>query len=210
MNENLIYTPFLWIKYMNIKYILVMIENENKSENEKETWKDIPGYKGLYKISNTGKVKSMNYRHTGVPHILAPRKDNSGYQRVQLCNSDKKHRDRTVHRLVWEAFNGPIPEGLQINHRDENKSNNSLRNLEVVTPKQNANYGTRNIRMALPQMKPVAKIDITTGKILKEYSSLSCAMKEYGTGVSHAVTGRYKQAYGFKWKYLSDLNNLNS
>ena len=64
--------------------------------------------------------------------------------------------------------------------------------------------------MALPQMKPVAKIDIATGKILKEYSSLSCAMKEYGTGVSHAVTGRYKQAYGFKWKYLSDLNNLNS
>ena len=189
-----------------------MTENENKNENEseKETWKDVPGYEGLYQVSNTGKVKSMSYGHHGVPGILTPRKNNSGYQRVCLCNADKKHRDRTVHRLVWEVFNGPIPEGLQINHKDENKSNNSLENLEVVTPKQNTNYGTRNIRLALSQSKPVAQIDIVSGEILKEYPSLSYAMKEYGTCVAHAVTGHYKQAYGFKWKYLSDLNNLNS
>ena len=183
-----------------------MIENKNESENEKETWKDIPGYEGLYQVSNTGKVKSMNYWRSGVPGILAPGITGSGYQHVELSNADRKLRKHYVHRLVWEAFNGPIPEGLQINHKDENKTNNSLRNLEVVTPKQNANYGTRNIRI----MKPVAKIDIATGKILKEYSSLSCAIKEYGGAVAKAVVGRYKQAYGFKWKYLSDLNNLNS
>ena len=181
-------------------------KNENKSENENEIWKEIPGYEGLYQVSNTDKVKSMNYRHSGAPGIIVPRKNNSGYLHVQLCNSDKKYyKDRSVHRLVWEAFNGPIPEGLQINHKDENKCNNSLKNLEIVTPKQNANYGTRNIRTGLSIMKPIAQIDIATGEILKEYSSLSCAMKEYGTCVAHAVTGRYKQAYGFEWKYLTDL-----
>ena len=181
-------------------------ENKNESENEvwKETWKDIPGYEGLYQVSNTGKVKSMNYRHTGVPGIMTPRKNNSGYQLVTICNAGKKY-DCTVHRLVWETFVGPIPEGMQINHKDENKSNNSLENLEIMTPKQNANYGTRNIRTGLSLSKPIAKLDMTTGKILKEYPSLSCAMKEYGTGVAHAALGNYKQAYGFKWKYLSDL-----
>ena len=189
-----------------------MKENKNENENmsENEVWKDIPGYEGLYQVSNTGKVKSMNYRRSGVPRILTPRDNGFGYQRVRICNSDKKYRCHCVHRLVWEAFNGPIPEGLQINHKDENKSNNSLRNLEVVTPKQNTNYGTRNIRDALHKMKPIAQIDIATGEILKEYPSLTSAIKEYGGSVQYAVTGRYKQAYGFKWKYLSDLNNLNS
>lgn len=167
-----------------------------------EIWKDIPGYEGFYQVSNTGKVKSMNYGRSGVPGILVTGDNGSGYQFVKIRNLDKKYSYHYVHRLVWESFYGPIPEGLQINHKDENKSNNSLENLEIVTPKQNANYGTRNIRMVLPQMKPVAKIDIATGEILKEYSSLSCAMKEYGRGVAHAVKGRYKQAYGFEWKYL--------
>ena len=183
-----------------------MTENENKNENEseKETWKDIPGYEGRYQVSNTGKVKSMSYRQSGVPHILAP-SNHRGYQGVRICNSDKKYKNHLVHRLVWEAFVGQIPEGMQVNHKDENKCNNSLENLEIMTQKQNLNYGTRNIRITRSLGKPVAKIDIATGKILKEYPSLNCAMKEYGTSVANAVIGLYKQAYGFKWKYLSDL-----
>ena len=197
-----------------------MTENENKNEsvNEnmsvketwKETWKDIPGYEGRYQVSNTGKVKSMNYRHTGVPHILAPGNTRDGYQHVELSNADRKLGKHYVHRLVWETFVGQIPEGLQINHKDENKSNNSLKNLEIVTPKQNANYGTMNIRAALHKMKPIAKLDIATGEILKEYPSITSAIKEYGWSVFKVVSGRTKHAYGFKWKYLSDLNNLNS
>ena len=185
---------------MNINTFLVMTENES----EKEVWKDIPGYEGLYQVSNTGKVKSMNYGRSGVPGIMTPR-DNGGYKCVKIYNVDKKYKYHYVHRLVWEVFVGPIPEGLQINHKDENKSNNSLENLEIVTPKQNTNYGTRNIRSAQSIMKPIAKIDIATGKILKEYPSVKCAVKEYGKSLAKAVTGRTKQAYGFKWKHLSDL-----
>lgn len=177
---------------------------ENENEKESEIWKDIPGYEGRYQASNTGKIKSMNYNHTGVPGILTPR-DNRGYKCVHISNSDKKCKNHFVHRLVWEAFVGPIPEGLQINHKDENKSNNSLKNLEVMTPKENVNYGTRNIRDALTQGKPIAQIDIATGEILKKYPSARCARKEYGQSVTKAVNGYAKQAYGFKWKYLSDL-----
>lgn len=185
-------------------------ESENESENEKEVWKDIPGYEGRYQASNTGKVKSMNYRHSGVPRILAPCSTRSGYKYVEISNSDKKFKNHYIHRLVWKTFVGPIPEGLQINHKDENKSNNSLENLEIMTPKQNVNYGTRTMRVALTQSKPIAKIDMVTGEILKEYPSRKQAMKEYGPSIAKAITGHTKQAYGFKWKYLSDLNNLNS
>ena len=152
----------------------------------------------------------MNYWRTGVPGILTPGNAGSGYQFVQLSNADRKLRKHLVHRLVWEAFVGPIPEGLQINHKDENKCNNSLENLEIMTHKQNINYGTGSIRARLSKMKPIAKLDIATGKILKEYPSLTSAVKEYGGSIGYAVTGHCKQAYGFKWKYLSDLNNLNS
>ena len=179
-----------------------MIENKNESENE--IWKDIPGYEGLYQVSNTGKVKSMNYNHTGVPGILATANSN-GYRRVCLRSAYKKSNNHNVHRLVWEAFNGPIPEGLQINHKDENKSNNSLENLEIMTPKQNTNYGTRNIRDALHKMKPIAQIDMVTGEILKKYPSITSAVKEYGPSLAKVVNGRRKQAFGFKWKLLTDL-----
>lgn len=189
---------FLNIIYEH-KYILIMIENKNESENE--IWKDIPGFEGRYQVSNTGKVKSMNYRRTGLPGILAPR-NSRGYKCVHISNADKKCRSHFVHRLIWETFVGPIPEGMEINHKDENKSNNSLENLEVMTPKQNNNYGTRNIRTALSLMKPIAQIDMVSGEILKKYPSITCARKEYGQSVANAVVGRYKQAYGFKWKYL--------
>ena len=187
-----------------------MSENKNENESEKETWKDIPGYEGRYQVSNTGKVKSMNYRRTGVPGIIAQSTNGSGYKCVNIYNADKKCSGHFVHRLVWKAFVGPISEGMEINHKDENKTNNSLENLEIVTHKQNNNYGTRSIRAALPQMKPIAKIDIATNEILKKYLSLTAAVKEYGGSVAYAVNGRTKQAYGFKWKYLSDLNNLNN
>ena len=188
-----------------------MRENENKkeikneSENENEIWKDIPGYEGRYQASNTGKIKSMNYKQSGLPGILTPGNTGSGYKCVELSNADKKLRKHSVHRLVWKTFVGPIPEGMQINHKDENKTNNSLENLEIVTPKQNMNFGTRNIRITRSLSKPIAKIDIVSGEILKEYPSVRCAIKEYGQSVAKAVTGRIKQAYGFKWKYLTDL-----
>ena len=68
-----------------------------------------------------------------------------GYLQARIWNGEK-YLTKYIHRLVWEAFNGEIPEGMQINHIDEDKSNNRLDNLELCTPQYNINYGSRTER----------------------------------------------------------------
>ena len=119
-----------------------------------EIWKPIEGYEGLYEVSSYGRVRSLDryvkcdyerYRlHKG--KILSPGKDKDGYLFVVLsCNG--KHKTITVHRLVAQAFI-PNPYNLpQVNHRDENPSNDNVDNLEWCNAKYNSNYKTRNIRI---------------------------------------------------------------
>lgn len=105
-------------------------------------WKEIDGFEGLYMISNFGEVKSMNYRGHGYEKIMAERKDKRGY--VCACLSKgKKQTYIRVHRLVASAFI-PNPNSLtEVNHKDENKSNNNVNNLEWCDRKYNCNYGDR-------------------------------------------------------------------
>ena len=114
-------------------------------------WKDIPGYEGLYQVSNIGEVKSLNYKRTGKSHLLKQAKDRDGYFKVILVK-DKKHKNKSVHRLVAETFldnPGNLP---QVNHKDENPGNNLVTNLEWCTAKYNVNYGTRNERAGKAQL----------------------------------------------------------
>lgn len=114
---------------------------------EKEVWKDIKGYEGLYMVSSLGNVKSMNYRRSGKPKNLKLKYTTSGYNSVVLSKDGTK-KDRMVHRLVAETFI-PNPERYpQINHKDEDKFNNEVDNLEWCTEKYNSNYGTGKERMA--------------------------------------------------------------
>ena len=177
-----------------------------KENNIQETWKDIPGYEGLYKVSNTGKVKSMNYRHSDVPRILATVDNGYGYYIVILyLNSVRK--SASVHRLVWTAFNGPIPEGLQINHLNENKADNRLENLSLCTPKENTNYGTRNKRAGEKHCKRIQMLD-KNNNILKTFNSLKEAAQflnknktTANSNISSCLHGKSKSAYGYKWKF---------
>ena len=180
----------------------------------KEIWKDIPNYEGYYKASNYGRVKSMPrkiafgwaYRMTE-EKFLKPRINNRGYYQVELCKNSKV-RFYYVHRLVWEAFNGTIPEGLQVNHINEIKSDNRLSTLNLMTAKENLNYGSRNERSAKKHIngkksKPVLQYDLQDN-LIKEYPSIRQAYRE--TGFSHGdicrgCKGELKQAYGYKWKY---------
>lgn len=100
-----------------------------------EIWKEIPGYEGLYEVSNTGMVRSLRYNK-----IMIPNTNRCGYQYINLCK-DGIRKTKTIHRLVAQVFI-PNPDNLpEVNHRDEDKINNIAENLEWCDRKYNVNYG---------------------------------------------------------------------
>jgi hypothetical protein len=107
-----------------------------------EIWKDIKGYEGKYQISNTGKVKSLQYHRGREARILktryTTRKGSHQYYYVML-SKDNKVKCGKIHRLVAEYFvPNPEPETkVYVNHKDGNKHNNHYTNLEWVTPLEN-------------------------------------------------------------------------
>ena len=116
-----------------------------------EIWKPVDGYEGLYEVSNLGRVKSLKY---GNEKVLKPVKDKDGYLVVSLYR-DGKRKMFKIHRLVAIAFI-PNPEGFeQINHIDEDKTNNVALNIEWCDCKYNINFGSRNKRAATARSKPV-------------------------------------------------------
>ena len=180
-----------------------------------EIWKDVFGFEGLYQVSNLGKVRSLDrYANSGIGirfykgRLLKPGKDSYGYLKVNLSKDGKK-TTFWVHRLVYEAFNGKIQEGMQVNHIDEDKTNNSIDNLNLMTPKENINWGTCIERRAKSMInhkslsKPIIQYSLT-GEKLAEFEGLHDAARKlniYQGNISSALNGRYKTAGGFKWKY---------
>ena len=103
-------------------------------------WKDIKGFDN-YEVSTEGQVRNIT---TG--HILKPRDNGRGYLEVGL-HTNKKRTHKYIHRLVAEAFIPNPNNKPEVNHIDEDKTNNSVNNLEWLTHKENNNYGTKNERM---------------------------------------------------------------
>lgn len=103
-----------------------------------------------YKIQEDGRIWSNSFNKKKELHgNISP----DGYVKVTLTNIFGKTRTYQWHRVIWYYFNGEIPEHLQVNHIDENKQNNALSNLNLLTPKDNCNWGTRNVRAANTQSK---------------------------------------------------------
>lgn len=168
-----------------------------------EEWKDINGYH--YQVSNTGRV-----RNTKNGKILAQTPVVRGHLHVALYK-DGSRKYHYVHLLEWEAFNGPIPDGMQVNHIDENPANNNLSNLNLMTPKENSNWGTRNERGAKKRInhpgfsKWVIKLTMDD-EILHFYPSAAQAERETGIlrqNIGKCCMGKRPNAGGFKWKYAS-------
>lgn len=170
---------------------------------ENEIWKDILGYEGKYQASNFGRVKSLNYRHTGKEKILLQYNSGRGYLQVEL-----KGKKYLVHRLVWETFNGKIPEGIEVNHIDENPLNNKLENLNLLSHTNNINWGTRTKRVSEKTTngkcsKKVLQYNLE-GDFIKEYPSIIEVERQLGflnSNIVQCCKGNYKQAYGYIWKY---------
>ena len=111
------------------------IFDEDAELNEK--WNPVVGYEGWYDVSDWGRVRRMKATsNTFVGRIIKPYANNKGYKCVGLLNGVEQ-KTVTVHRLVMAAFVGPYPEGKQVNHKDGDKTNNRLDNLEYVTPSEN-------------------------------------------------------------------------
>ena len=170
---------------------------------EEEIWKNIVGLED-YQISNLGRVKSVKF---GKERFLKFGKDNKGYLHISLCK-DGKQKWFLVHRLVYEAFVGEIPESMQINHIDEDKTNNRLDNLNLMTPKENSNWGTRTERQAEKMTngkcsKQVIQLSLD-GVELARFPSTMEVQRQLGfiqQNISRCCNGKRKQAYNYVWKY---------
>lgn len=120
-----------------------------------EEWRDIKGYEGLYQVSNLGRVKSLervyfhgNRMYSQKERILKQNVGTNGYMSVMLYNSGHESKRIMIHILVANAFIYNPYNLPQINHKDENKANNCITNLEWCTCKYNNNYGTKRIRLS--------------------------------------------------------------
>lgn len=106
----------------------------------KEKWRKINGADERYEVSNTGKIRSLNYKNSGLIKELKPAKDKKGYLRTSILMQNGKYKTIKVHREIAKAFI-PNPNNLpQVNHNDGNKENNTVSNLEWSTNIDNAHH----------------------------------------------------------------------
>ena len=170
-------------------------------------------YEGLYKVSNLGKILSLNYRNTGKSELLNIGENPKGYLKVTLSKNGET-KTCSVHRIVAETFL-PNPENLhQVNHKDEDKTNNFVflnedgsvdkekSNIEWKNPKGNCNHGTRNERIAKALSKPVLQLSLS-GELIREWPSImECARNGFNqSAVCRCCNGKQQTHKGFRFMY---------
>ena len=176
-------------------------------------------YEGLYKVSNLGKILSLNYRNTGKPGLKNPGTDKDGYLKVNLWKNGK-YKTCLVHRLIGETFL-PNPENKPcINHKiegDEGKTLNMVifnedgsvdeekSTIEWVTYEENNNYATRNERIAKALSKRVLQLSLS-GDLIREWESAKEAGRNgFSQGnVWACCNGKLPHYKGFLWMYAED------
>lgn len=186
-----------------------------------EIWKCIPGYEKLYEVSNYGAVRRVEgYRSDGrkhAGHILKQTLSPSGYLVVSLSKEGESKQFR-VHRLVALAFL-PNPNNYQqVNHKDEDKTNNCLDNLEWCDAKYNTNYGTGHFRAAMshtgkkhlsvtggnnPDARKINQISLD-GDFIRSFAAMMDAERLLNIShkdISLCCQGKRNTAGGFRWSY---------
>lgn len=190
-----------------------------------EVWKDIKGFEGIYQISSHGRIKSFKKNKKG--YILSNRNKNGWYLNVVLTSKDN-WRSVKIHRLVAESFI-PNPDNKpEVNHKDGDKQNNKVENLEWVTESENMNHAINmnpNIVKGMnhynkySRPKTVQQFNFD-GELMAEYPN--CKLASEITGVCqrniHAVAAQeeYKpgltrsQAGGFVWRFKEEEGDIDA
>lgn len=165
-------------------------------------WKPIPNYEDLYEISNNGDVRPIHPRYKE-KNILKQSIGSKGYKLVTLCRNGQQ-KSFNVHRLVANVFI-PNPDNLPcVNHKNENKLDNNVSNLEWCSYYYNNVYGHRLSKSALKRGIPV--ICIETQKV---YPNANIAAHETNTsqgGICACCHGKRKIAGGYHWSFLNHTN----
>jgi hypothetical protein len=165
-----------------------------------EIWKDIVGYEGLYKVSDSGRVLSVRRNS-----VLSPGRGR--YLMVTLCKTGTK-QEVSVHRLVAEAFCEKRDGATEVNHINENRYDNRAANLEWCTRLENIRHGTGIQRHADAQRnggrsKRINQVSIN-GDLIASFPSIREMNRSTGydrAAVHRCANGRQETAYGYKWQY---------
>jgi hypothetical protein len=163
-----------------------------------------------YRVTRSGKV--FSYRQGNILKPLSVVLDSSGYPIVKLYNDIGKPRTIAVHRLIADTFIPNVNNLECINHKDENKTNNSVENLEWCTKAYNNCYNNKAIKIGLklrdssPRKRAVNQID-ENGIIINTYKSIREAARCLGNvnADSNIYTGiqRHQKRYGYYWEYAN-------
>ena len=156
-----------------------------------------------YEVYEDGRIWSYKSKK-----FLKPFTKKDGYQQVHLSDNEGKIKWYYVHRVVWESVTGePIPEGYEINHRSEVKTENMITNLELVSHKENLNYGSRTERQAKSLSRQVGAFKY--GELVMTFqSTMEAGRQGFNQGNVSACcrncfnrpgNNKYK---GFTWKYI--------
>lgn len=180
-----------------------------------EVWKPALGYEGLYCVSNLGRVKMLDRtvianKSTRVikEHIIRQVETTKGYLHVDLWINNKQTRV-AVHRLVLLAFYGEPETRKECNHKNENRKDNRVENLEWLTHRENLNYGSRNEKHRASMLnhssmsKAIVQYDLN-GNFIQEFPSIREASRVLGfnmCNIKECCKGRYKQTHGYIFKY---------
>lgn len=172
-----------------------------------EKWKDIPEFENKYQASNLGRIRSLNYEgHKGIVKELKIHERKDGYLQVGL-NIGKVHKKYLVHRLIAKAFIPHIDKYQIVNHKNGNKTDNRVDNLEWCNCSQNVKHAYENnlhkkyFGKANHNSKKVYQYDFQYN-LLKVYDSVSQAQKENNIKhISSCCLGKRKSAGNYIWKY---------
>lgn len=163
---------------------------------KKEIWRKIPNTIN-FEVSNFGKIRNTNYRNTGITKEVKQSYDKDKYKKANI-----KGKSVRVHRIVAQAFLKDYNEILQVNHKDGNKENNYVDNLEMATSKENSQHRTFILKVG--KIKPVVMISKNTLEKVKEFNSIREAeriMKIDHSTISKVCRGKKKSAGGYFWEY---------